>query len=169
MRRGVDTGRVAGAARPLCSVLLLVVAALAATTGTTSAPFADDAVGRGRPQAGRVDVVVDGDPDDVATFTFTGPSCTSLAPGEFCSTPVTVHNAGTLVATYNVHVIDSGNLCFRSRLSSEAALESGAKAPGHTLTGTLTTTLVSDAPRCQGLASNSVVTVHARQARTPQP
>lgn len=169
MHRGVDTGRVAGVARPLFSLLLLVAAAFAATTGSSFAPFTNDAVGRGRPQAGRIDVVVNDDPDDVAAFTFTGPSCTNLAPGESCSTSVTVHNAGTLVATYNVHVIDSGNACFRSQLSSEAALESGTKAPGHTLTGTLATTLVSDAPRCQGLASNSVVTVHARQARTPHP
>lgn len=167
MRNG--TARASGARRPLVSFLLLGLAALSVMSTTTWASFSDSSEGRGVAKAGTIDVIVNDDPDDMATFTFTGPACQGMAYGESCTAEVTVRNAGTLVATYNVRVVDSGNDCFTSRLSSEATLESGPRPPGDSVTGTLTTTLDNDAARCQGLASNAVVVVGARQARNPHP
>lgn len=169
MRRGVVSGRPTGAARPLFSLLILVVAGLSLVSGTTFAPFSNDAQGGGRVTAGTVDVVVNDDPDDQATFTFTGPACNNLAPGESCTTSLTVRNIGTLVATYNVRVVDSSNSCYTSTLSSEATLESGPRPPGNVVTGTLTTALDNDQSRCQATTNTATVVVGARQARTPHP
>lgn len=174
MRRGVDTGRRAGAARPLLSSLVtitLVAISMGSfvVSGTTLATFSNDGHGRGTAKAGTVDVVVNDEVDDRATFAFSGPACTNLAHGESCTAPVTMRNVGTLVATYNVRVVDSANDCWTSVLSSEAALESGTRPPGDSISGTLTTTLDNDAARCQRTSNNAVVVVTARQARTPHP
>lgn len=174
MRRGVVTGASSDATRSLFSsfvtvALVAVSAASFLVSGTTLATFTNDSEGRGAAKAGTVDVVVNDDIDDRATFTFSGPACTNLAHGESCTAPVTIRNAGTLNATYNVRVIDSTNDCFTSVLSSEAALESGTRAPGDSIGGTLVTTLDNDMARCQGTTNNAVVVVTARQARTPHP
>ena len=159
--------------RPLASSLLtmalLGVAATGILVGDSAAVFTDDADGRGRPRAGSVDVVLNDDADDNVALTYEGPECGNLAHGESCSSPLTIANAGTLNATYNIRVVDSNNACWTSTLSTEKELEKAHRPPGDRVTGSLVSVLDNDASSCEGSTNRAVVVIRAAQSKEPHP
>lgn len=157
---------------------MLVIGALATLIGAgTWATFTDSGTATGDVTAGTVNVVLNSDTSDDVELAFepgTDPECpANMAFGETCTAALTVANAGSLSVTYAVTVVDSAADCFTSVLDIEAALEAGDEEgdadhdAGDSHSGTVTTTLDSDAEACQGATNTVTVTVDATQSPSP--
>ncbi len=97
-------------------VSLMVVGVMATLIGaSTRAVFTDTVTSTGNTfTAGTVDIVANGDADDLVTYSFSGTGCPStMVPGESCTTTVTVTNASsTLAVDYTVSAsITAGAEC----------------------------------------------------------